>query len=83
MFQEAGGAEPVEGGTAMNLIWAHPIPLSTSELTFLIPVPTASRTMHLPQATEVHPTEVGRQARETVEAFDAVTHQRRRRWVVI
>jgi hypothetical protein len=36
----SGGAEPLEGGTAMNLIWAHPIPLSTPELTFLTLVPT-------------------------------------------
>ena len=59
MFQEAGGAEPLEGGTAMNLIWAHPIPVSTPELTFLTLVPTAPRTMRLPQITKPGPTEVG------------------------
>jgi len=34
MFQEAVVPGPLKGGTAMNLIWAHPIPLSTPELTF-------------------------------------------------
>ena len=35
MFQEAGRCRAPWGSTAMNLIWAHPVPLSTPKLTFL------------------------------------------------
>ena len=73
MFQEAGRCRAPWGSTAMNLIWAHPVPLSTPRLNIFKSRADCTANDAASKDDELGPTEVEQSSPQTVEAFGAVT----------